>query len=279
MADRSVNSSERTVSNAPISFATSVINSLSTAHHFIIIKLTYKNYLFWRAQVVHFLDGHDLLGFVDGMNPCPPATLTGKGDDTTTAQLNQAHRAWVRQDKASLSMLMSPFSDEVMPLAIGHRTSRAVWIAVVGALALSSRSRGLNLFGQLQTLDQGDMFAVDYIGKARVLVEELTLVGRPMTLEEQNLYVLWGLRPKFRGLVSSLNVRGQPITLQELADLLGVEKFMTRGGPGGGSPTAFTAQKGGQKGRGNGGRGSGQNSGQNSGQTGQTRGGSGGRRG
>ncbi|XP_019188353.1 PREDICTED: uncharacterized protein LOC109182657 [Ipomoea nil] len=144
---------------------------------------------------------------------------------------------------------MSSFSDEVMPLAIGHRTSRVVWTAVVGALASSSRSRGLNLLGQLQTLDQGDMFAADYIGKARVLVEELALAGRPMTLEEQNFYVLRGLRPEFRGLILSLNVRGQPITLQELADLLGTEEFMTRGGPGGGSPAAFTAQKGSQKSR------------------------------
>ncbi|XP_019192762.1 PREDICTED: glycine-rich protein DC9.1-like [Ipomoea nil] len=124
------------------------------------------------------------------------------------------------------------------------------------------------------------MSATDYISKAGVLVEEFTLAGRHMTLEEQNLYVLQGLRPEFRGFMSSLNVRCQPITLQELADILGSEEFMTCGGPGGGSPAAFTTQKGGQKGRGsgcsNGGRGSGQNNGQNSGQTGQPRGGGGG---
>ncbi|XP_019158445.1 PREDICTED: uncharacterized protein LOC109155168 [Ipomoea nil] len=176
---------------------------------------------------------------------------------------------------------MSSFSDEVMPLAIGHRTSRAVWTAVIGALASSSCSQGLNLLGQLQTLDQGDISAVEYIGKAMVLAEELALAGRPMTLEKQNLYVLQGLRPEFRGLTSSLIVHGQPITLQEPADLLGGEEFMTRDGLGGGSPAAFTAQKGGQKGhssgRGNGGRGSDQNNGQNSSQTGQPRGGGGGR--
>ncbi|XP_019160486.1 PREDICTED: uncharacterized protein LOC109157061 [Ipomoea nil] len=213
MIDGSVNFFERTISNASISSATSVVNSLSTAHHFISIKLAYKNYLFWIAQIVPFLDGHDLLGFVDGTNPCPSATLTGDGDSTATAQLNPVHRAWVRQDQALLSMLMSSLSDEVMPLTIGHRTNRAIWTAVVGALASFSRSRGLNLLGQLKTLDQGNMSAADYIGKARVLVEELALAGRPMTLEEQNFYVLQGLRSKFMGLVSSLNVRGQPITL------------------------------------------------------------------
>ncbi|XP_019172832.1 PREDICTED: uncharacterized protein LOC109168253 [Ipomoea nil] len=207
MADESVNFSERTVFNVPLSFATSVVNSLSTAHHFISIKLTYKNYLFWRAQVVSFLNGHDLLGFVHGTNPCPSATLPVNGNDSATTP-NPAHRAWVRQDQALLSMLMSSFSDEVMPLVIDHRTSHVVWTAVVGALASSSRSRGLNLLGQLQTLYQGDMSVANYIGKARVLIEELTLADQPMTLEEQNLYVLRGLRPEFRSLALFLNVRG-----------------------------------------------------------------------
>ncbi|XP_019161441.1 PREDICTED: uncharacterized protein LOC109158076 [Ipomoea nil] len=162
------------------------------------------------------------------------------------AQPNSDNRAWVRQDQALLSMLMSSFSDEVMPLAIGHRTSQAVWTAVVDALASSSRSRGLNLIGQLQSLHQGDSSVVDYIGKARVLVEELTLAGRPLTFEEQNLYL---------------------VTLQELVDLLGVKEFMM----GGGSPAPFMAQ---QRGRGSqlrGGDGLGNR--QDSGQTGQSRGG------
>ncbi|XP_019156025.1 PREDICTED: uncharacterized protein LOC109152820 [Ipomoea nil] len=268
MDDGFVNSSERTFSNIPLSSATSVVNSLSTARHFIHIKLTDNNYLFWRAHVVLFLNDHDLLRFVDGTNPCPPATLSVNGDDTAVVQPNLTHHAWIRQDQALLSILMASFSDEVMPLAIGHRTSRAVWTAVVGALASSSRSRGLNLLDQLQTLNQGNMSVTDYIGKARLFIEELTLVGRPMTLEEQNLYVLRGLRPEFRGLASSLNVHGQLVTLQELADLLGAEEFMMHGGPRCGSPTAFTMQRRGQKGCGsscnNGGRGSSQNNGQTS---------------
>ncbi|XP_019181793.1 PREDICTED: uncharacterized protein LOC109176853 [Ipomoea nil] len=205
------------------------------------------------------------MGFNDGSNPCPPAYLLA--EEGMPTQSKPAHRAWVRQDQALLSMVMSSLFDEVMSLAIGHHTSRSILQAVVNALASSSRSRSLNLLGQLQSLHQGDRSVADYISKAWVLVEDLTLAGRSITLEEQNLYVLKGLQPEFRSLASSLNIRGQPVTLQELADLLGTEEFLSGGEAGGGSPTAFTVQRGRQK-RGRGGqsrRGGGSGGGRNCG--------------
>ncbi|XP_019161141.1 PREDICTED: uncharacterized protein LOC109157757 [Ipomoea nil] len=216
MADRSVNSSERTVFDTPLSSVTLNVTTLSTTHHFIDVKLTHWNFLFWRAQVVPFLNGHDLMGFIDGTNPCPPATISS-GEEGALPLPNPAYHPWVRQDQALLSMLMSSLSDEVMSLAIGHHTSRAVWTVVTSALASSSRSRSLNLLGQLQTLQQGDASVTDYIGRAQ------------------------GLRPEFRGLVSSLNVRGTPMTLHELSDLLSAEEFVAdSGGP---SQTTFSVQK------------------------------------
>lgn len=52
-----------------------------------------------------------------------------------------------------------------------------------------------------------------YLGKAQVLIEELTLAGRLISLDEQNLYIFRGLRPELRSLVSSLSTRGLPVTL------------------------------------------------------------------
>ncbi|XP_019197087.1 PREDICTED: uncharacterized protein LOC109190943 [Ipomoea nil] len=172
---------------------------------------------------------------------------------------------------------MSSLSDEVILLAIGHQTTQSAWNAVVTSLALSSHSRSLNLFRQLLSLQQGHASVADYIAKGRILVEDLTLVGRPISLEEQNLYVLKGLRLEFRGLASSLKVRGQPVTHQELTDLLGTKEFLS-GGYRGSLLTAFAAHRGGDQcgqgvqSRGGGGR----NSDQSSGQSGQSRGSGGG---
>jgi hypothetical protein len=251
MADGSVNSSERTVSDAAMSSSSSSIVSLSTAHHFISTKLTYKNYLFWRTQVVPFLHGHDLMGFVDGTKPSPAVLLAADADTADAMpRPNPAYAVWMRQDQALLSMLVSSLSDEVMPIAVGRRTSRALWEAIIQTLSSSSRARALNLLGQLQGLDQGDSSVADYIGRAQVIVEELTLAGRVVSLDDQNLFVFRGLRPEFRALTASLAVRGQPVTLQELADFLGAQEFIASRDYGC-APAALVVQcGGGQSGRG-----------------------------
>lgn len=40
------------------------------------LKLTSTNYLFWKLQFQTLFIGYDLLGYVDGSNPSPPATIT-----------------------------------------------------------------------------------------------------------------------------------------------------------------------------------------------------------
>ncbi|XP_019185288.1 PREDICTED: uncharacterized protein LOC109180253 [Ipomoea nil] len=163
MADESANSSERTVPNSAITSSTSsAITSLSTAHHFISIKLTHKNYLFWRTQVVPFLDGHGLMLFVDGSHPGPVPFLPAV--DGASPAPNPEHATWFRHDRALMSMLISSLSEEVMHLTVGRRTSREVWESFEQFLASVSRARSLNLFGQLQSLSQGDSTVDDYIG-------------------------------------------------------------------------------------------------------------------
>lgn len=60
-------------------------NILHQAHHYVSIKLTATNYLFWRAQLVPFLRGQNLYGFVDGSNACPPEFVTPANSATPVA--------------------------------------------------------------------------------------------------------------------------------------------------------------------------------------------------
>ncbi|XP_019175854.1 PREDICTED: uncharacterized protein LOC109171182 [Ipomoea nil] len=214
----STNSSERTVTTTPPPQTTG--NSLNAAHHFVSIKLNNRNFLFWRTQIIPFLRGQGLLGYIDGNHVCPsaffPATAHAADSGTTAAassEVNPAHAAWVQQDQLILSLLISSLSDEVMPLAVGRETSREVWLSINDSLASSTRAKCLNLLGQFQTLRQGSMSASEYLGKAKMLVEALSLAGHRLTLDEQVLYVLRGLRPEFRAMASALTVTGTPVTL------------------------------------------------------------------
>ncbi|XP_031131944.1 uncharacterized protein LOC116033331 [Ipomoea triloba] len=210
-------------------------------------------------EVLPFLRGHDLINLVDGSCICPPEFLTAVSDATSSAAAtrvrNLAYVAWFRRDQELLSLLVSSLLEEVLSIAVGCRTSKELWDAIEQSLASASQSRQLHLLSQLHGLRQGDSLTAEYLGRARLIVEDLALAGRNVMLEEQNLYVFRGLRPEFKGVTSSLAVRGHPMTLLELADLLGAQDFIAGDDyalPGGAAPAAFTAQ-GGRQSRGRGG--------------------------
>jgi hypothetical protein len=49
---------------------------LPVVHHLVTIKLNRDNYLLWKAQIVPYLRGQHLFGFLDGSRPAPPQILT-----------------------------------------------------------------------------------------------------------------------------------------------------------------------------------------------------------
>ncbi|XP_019190008.1 PREDICTED: uncharacterized protein LOC109184462 [Ipomoea nil] len=188
----STNSSEHTVSaGGPPSPADG--NPLAGAHHYVTMKLTSRNFLFWRMQLVPFLRGQELLGYVDGSFPCPAATIAAasSGDSTSATPAsvvpNPAHHAWVKQDQSILSLLISSMSDEV--------------------------------------LRQGNSTTAEYLGHAGVLAEVLVQAGRPLSLMEQNLYVIRGLRPELKTLAAAFT-NGNAVTLDHLSDYLAANEFM-----------------------------------------------------
>lgn len=144
--DRSDASFERTISTGLFSPAAALV-SLTAAHHFVSIKLTFRNYLYWRTQMVPFIRGQGLLGYVDDTNVCPPPLVAVSADGASSAAnladvdtpavppvANPAALAWIQQDQAILSMVVASFSDEVMYIALGLSTSRMLSKAIENAL-------------------------------------------------------------------------------------------------------------------------------------------------
>ena len=58
----------------------------------------------------------------------------------------------------------------------------------------------MQLHGSFQDLHQGDDSVSAYLQRAKVLFDELAAVGRPLSLEDFNLYVFWGLSNNFKKL-------------------------------------------------------------------------------
>ncbi|XP_019189028.1 PREDICTED: uncharacterized protein LOC109183402 [Ipomoea nil] len=180
------NSSERTVTAGPDAPPANVQSPLSGAHHYVSIKLTYRNFLFWRTQLVPFLRGQELLGFIDGETPCPPPTIdaTPASSDSNSAATtdaptpNPAYKAWIKQDQSILSLLISSLSDEVMHLAVGKTTSKAVWESITAALGSSTRA-------SVPKPPRPVPFSAEY----RAMASSLTAAGIPVTIPQISDYL------------------------------------------------------------------------------------------
>ena len=122
---------------ASSSSSTSVVNtttssptSLTTIHHLVTIKLTRDNYLLWKAQIVPYLKGQHLFGYLDGSTPTPPQSLTVEtnGDIQVIQNLDFSH--WYFQDQMILSAIISSLSECILAHVVKFNTSRDVWQAL-----------------------------------------------------------------------------------------------------------------------------------------------------
>jgi hypothetical protein len=163
-------------------------------------------------QMLPYLLGQGVFGFVDGSNTCPsPHVLVGDG---TSLQVNPLFLHWKQQDQFILSALLSSLSMEVLHLVVGCQSSCSAWHTLEQALASTSNSRIMQ--GSLQDLRQGDESVTQFMQKAKALFNELAADGQPVSLEDFNLYMFRGLRGEFKYLVTSLITKVEPLSYVDL---------------------------------------------------------------
>jgi hypothetical protein len=111
----------------PTSAACTAANiiSLSHTHQVISLKLTNTNYLYWRMQMLPYLLGQGVFGFVDGSNTCPSTYV--HAHDGISLQVNLFFQTWKQQDELILSALLSSLSMEVLHLVVGCQSSCSAW--------------------------------------------------------------------------------------------------------------------------------------------------------
>jgi len=133
-----------------VASTTASIISLSHTYQVISLKLTNTNYLYWRIQMLPYLLGQGVFGFVDGSNTCPSTHVLAH--DGISLQVNPLFQTWKQQDQLILSALLSSLSIEVLHLVVGCQSACSAWGTLERALASTSNSRIMQLHGSLQDL-------------------------------------------------------------------------------------------------------------------------------
>lgn len=121
--------------------------ALSSTHHFVSIKLSTSNILYWLTHMFSFLHGQILFGYVDGFSVPPPRFLFTATGTPYASNPNFIHRK--KQDQMVLSMLIFVLSNEVLPLTLGCTMARDLWTEIKQACVSSTCVRILSLITHL----------------------------------------------------------------------------------------------------------------------------------
>lgn len=81
---------------------------------------------------------------------------------------------------------------DVLHLMVDCHTLHYVWRTLEKVLMSPSNSRIIQLYKSFQNLRQGDASVTIYMQQAKLLFDELIAAGRPITLENFNIYVFRG---------------------------------------------------------------------------------------
>jgi hypothetical protein len=141
------------------------INSLVT------VKLTKDNYLLWKTQIVPYLRGKRLFGFVDGIIYCPSPTMPNPAlatSQTTPTEIsNPNYITWTDQDQAVLSALVFSLSESILTHMVGLSTSREVWVALERMFTSHSSTRPIQTRQFLASTKKGNLSISDYFQNGR----------------------------------------------------------------------------------------------------------------
>ena len=176
-------------------------------------------YASWKSQMTNLLFGYGLLGYVDGSYPCPPKT-------------DQEHVTWLRQDRLVLLAIQSTVHGTIGPTINNCSTSADAWTKLESSYANRSNTRMLSLLSTLMNTKKEGKSVATYMSKIKGIVDDLTLIGHPLSNAEIMAHTLNGLADEFKELTAAVRVRDSPISFEDLYDkLLDEELTQNRGHP------------------------------------------------
>ncbi|XP_010501665.1 PREDICTED: uncharacterized protein LOC104778960 [Camelina sativa] len=247
-------SSSNTSSQSPeVAASTEVVplanTSLLNINMANVTKLTASNYLMWSRQVQALLDGYDLVSFLDVACVKQDPTITKDG----VTSPNPALTVWNRQDKLIYNALLGAISTYVQPLLSRASTTAEIWATLGGPVGksavsvprldrlgtiphcgVSAPSDGLRghrtvrgCYSHVRQLKQkldgwkkGSRTIAEYFQGLIVKFDQLALLGKPETHEDQLEYILGGLPDDYKPIVDQTEARDTPPTLSELHEKL-----------------------------------------------------------
>jgi hypothetical protein len=179
-------------------------------HSQITIRLTADNYLYWRTQVDPILRSNLIYGFVDGSLPCPSEEIDVPivGDNPASTISNPKFGAWIQQDQAILSAIVSSLTEGTLGLVMNNQSSQEAWENLEASFASQSSTCVMQIRTALSKVKKHDYRnATAYFNRVKSLSDILTTIGQPLHTEEFNSFLVAGLDHDYDALADRVTAR------------------------------------------------------------------------
>ncbi|CAH9105641.1 unnamed protein product [Cuscuta europaea] len=181
-----------------------------------VVKLTSTTYLSWKIQVEALLVGYGLSTYIDGTQVSPPATIT----DNNVPSPNPAYERWKRKDKLMFGAIAGTLDPTIIPLISQAATSKEAWDILAHTFARPTRGQIKQTKSHLKNTKKGSHSITHYLHTMKTCADQLTLLGKPMDIEDLVEHILDGLDSNYQCVIDAVNGRDVPITFDELHEKL-----------------------------------------------------------
>ena len=151
------------------------INHLFTLSISNVIKLYSKNYLDWKLQIKVILNGHDLMGYIDGSCPQPAVMIS----ENNTEKSNPAFTAWFRQDQLIFGALVGTLLPNLISLISHSKTSKELWDKLAETFNKISRGQIKQKKDQLKAISKGSSSITEYMHSIKSIADDLASMAKP----------------------------------------------------------------------------------------------------
>ncbi|KAF3671321.1 putative U-box domain-containing protein 9-like [Capsicum annuum] len=170
------------------------------------------NFSTWKTQLVMLLNGHQLMGHLDGTTIAPSPTITQS--DLTIP--NPSYQIWFSQDQLIQQAMMTSVDPTIAPTVAATPSANKAWEFLHTAYANKSHIRIFSLRDQLQNTKKTSKTIAEYLQEVRSLSDALKVAGLPVNDDKLVVKILSGLGPEYREISAVIRARDSPLSFEEL---------------------------------------------------------------
>ncbi|KAH0709617.1 hypothetical protein KY284_011044 [Solanum tuberosum] len=170
------------------------------------------NFSTWKAQLVMLLNGHQLMGHLNGTTRAPSPMII----QNNLTVPNPNYQIWFSQDQLIQQAMMASIDPTIAPTIVVATSANKAWELLHTAYANKSHTHIFSLRDQLQNTKKAFKTIAEYLQEVRTLSDALKVVGSPVNDDELIVKILSGLGPEYREISVAIRAQDSSLSFEEL---------------------------------------------------------------